>query len=64
MGPVVPMVLLYLLACAVCGFMGRNTRAGALGHFLLAVLLTPFGDFLFQWAGRPTKAYLDKIRGN
>jgi hypothetical protein len=47
------LILLYLCACGVCGYMGRNTRAGAIGHFFLALLITPIGDFVFQWANRP-----------
>lgn len=49
-------ILLYLLACVVCGFMGRKTAWGFIGHFFLAVLITPLGDFLVQWAGRPSPA--------
>ena len=46
------LIALYLLACGLCAYMGRDTRAGALGHFLLAMLLTPIADFLFQWANK------------
>ena len=46
------LIALYLLACGLCAYMGRNTRAGALGHFLLAMVVTPIADFLFQWANK------------
>lgn len=46
------LIALYLLACGVCAYMGRDTRAGALGHFLLAMIATPLADFLFQWANK------------
>ncbi len=49
------LIAYYLLACGLCAFMGRNTRAGALGHFLLAMVVTPIGDFLFQWANKPPR---------
>ena len=32
---------LYVIACAVCGIMGRNTTVGFLGDFLLAFFGTP-----------------------
>ena len=52
-------VLLYLCACGVCGYMGRNTRAGSFGHFFLALLFTPIGDFVFQWANRPARREIE-----
>jgi len=54
-------VVLYLLACAVCGFMGRNTAWGFMGHFFLSIVITPIGDFLVQRAGRPSRRMLRKM---
>lgn len=48
------LVVLYLLLCVLCGIMGRNTAFGFLGHFLLALILTPIGDFLVQLVARPS----------
>lgn len=55
------LVVLYLLACAVCGVMGRNTAWGFMGHFFLSIVITPIGDFLVQLAGRPSRAYREKL---
>jgi hypothetical protein len=55
------LIALYLLACAVCGVMGRNTTWGFMGHFFLAIVITPIGDFLVQIAGRPSRAFRDKL---
>ena len=46
---------LYLLACAICGLMGRTTAFGFMGHFLLSLVITPLGDALVQMAGRPSR---------
>ena len=54
-------ILLYLSACAVCGFMGRNTAFGFMGHFLLSLFLTPVLDFIIQAVGRPSTRLLDKF---
>lgn len=54
-------VTLYFLGCAVCGFMGRNTAWGFLGHFLLAAVITPIGDLFVQIAGRPSREIREKI---
>lgn len=58
-----PLILLffYLLLCALCGMMGRKTAFGFLGHFLLALILTPMGDFLIQIVGRPSGHIRRKI---
>ncbi|MET1077260.1 MAG: hypothetical protein ABWY06_04485 [Pseudomonas sp.] len=48
--------LLYLLACSVCGIMGRKTTIGFVGHLVLAFFLTPPIDFLVQLACRPSQA--------
>lgn len=50
-------LIIYLLACAVCGFMGRHTTIGFMGHFLLAFIITPILDFLVQLVGRPSRAF-------
>ncbi|WP_316978817.1 hypothetical protein [Shumkonia mesophila] len=57
----VVIVVLYLLACAVTGFMGRNTVIGFLGHFFLSVLITPVFDFLIQVVGRPNRDIRRKL---
>jgi hypothetical protein len=49
--PIVP--ALYLIACTVCGIMGRKTRLGFIGHFALAVLLTPLVGFVILAVARP-----------
>jgi hypothetical protein len=55
------LVTLYLLACAVCGVMGRNTAWGFLGHFFLSIVITPIGDLFVQLAGRPSREIREKI---
>ncbi len=52
---------LYAIACAVCGIMGRNTTFGFMGHFLVALFLTPPVDFIIQAVGRPNTRLHDKI---
>jgi hypothetical protein len=54
-------VVLYLLGCAVTGFMGRNTAWGFTGHFFLSLVITPIGDFIVQRAGRPSRAMLKRL---
>lgn len=51
---------LYLTACVVCGIMGRNTVFGFMGHFLLALFLTPVVDFVVQAVGRPSARMVEK----
>lgn len=53
-------ILLYLAACAVCGFMGRNTTFGFVGHFLMAFFLTPPVNFVVQAVGRPSAQAREK----
>lgn len=55
-------IILYLLAAIVCGALGRRTSFGFLGHFILAIVLTPIGDFLIQLVARPSKEVRDKVR--
>jgi len=53
--------ILYVLACAVCGMMGRGTAFGFFGHFLIALLFTPIVGFLILMAGRPSRALRKRI---
>lgn len=46
-------IVLYGLACLLCGFMGRKTAFGFIGHFLLAVFITPLLSFAIQAISRP-----------
>jgi hypothetical protein len=46
-------ILLYGLACILCGFMGRKTTLGFIGHFLLAIFITPVLSFGIQAVSRP-----------
>jgi hypothetical protein len=55
-------LVLYAAACAVCGVMGRNTTAGFLGHFVMALFLTPPVDFVIQVVGRPNARLRDKLQ--
>lgn len=54
-------IILYLLAAVVCGLLGRRTSFGFLGHFILAVVITPIGDFLVQVVARPSREIREKI---
>ncbi|MGM0561826.1 MAG: hypothetical protein ACQETX_12250 [Pseudomonadota bacterium] len=55
-------IMLYILAAIVCGLLGRHTSFGFLGHFILALIITPIGDFLVQLVARPSKEVREKIR--
>ena len=55
------LIVIYLLACIVCGMLGRRTSFGFLGHFLLAIVITPIGDFLVQIVARPSREIREKI---
>jgi len=57
-------LIIYILACAVCGFMGRRTTIGFMGHFLLSFILTPILDFLVQLVGRPSRAFRNELDDN
>jgi hypothetical protein len=52
---------IYLLACAVCGVMGRNTTFGFVGHFLVAFFLTPVLDFIILAVARPNARQREKL---
>lgn len=54
-------IVLYVVACGVCGIMGRNTTFGFMGHFLMALFLTPPVNFIIQAVGRPNPRLLDRI---
>lgn len=56
------LLIIYLLACIVCGMLGRKTSFGFLGHFLLAVFITPIGDFLVQIIARPSRELREKLK--
>jgi len=55
-------IILYLLAAIVCGLLGRKTSFGFLGHFILAIVITPIGDFLVQLVARPSREVREKIK--
>lgn len=46
-------LILYLIACAICGLLGRTTTFGFMGHFIVALLLSPIFDLLILIACRP-----------
>lgn len=48
------LVGLYVVAAIICGLMGRRTTIGFIGHVILALVLTPLGDWLIQVVGRTT----------
>tara|TARA_R110000868_G_scaffold243100_3_gene498965 strand:- start:36062 stop:36274 length:213 start_codon:yes stop_codon:yes gene_type:complete len=56
------LLVIYLLACLVCGMLGRKTSFGFLGHFLLAIFITPIGDFLVQIVARPSRELREKLK--
>ncbi|AJD52880.1 hypothetical protein SAMN02744133_10739 [Thalassospira xiamenensis M-5 = DSM 17429] len=56
------LIVIYLLACIVCGMLGRRTSFGFLGHFLLAIAITPIGDFLVQIVARPSRELREKLK--
>lgn len=59
--PVV-MIALYLIACILCGLIGRNTAFGFMGHFILSLIVTPIGDFLIQLIARPSREMRQRLR--
>ena len=56
------LIVIYLLACIVCGMLGRRTSFGFLGHFLLAIVITPIGDFLVQIVARPSRELREQLK--
>ena len=52
------LILIYLAGCLVCAFMGRKTAFGAVGHFWLAVFLTPILGFAIQAVARQSRGAL------
>lgn len=55
-------ILIYLFSCGLCGFMGRKTTIGFMGHAILALLVTPLIDFLIQVVGRQSYRYRNLLR--
>ncbi|MEQ5778005.1 MULTISPECIES: hypothetical protein [unclassified Thalassospira] len=55
-------LILYIIAAAICGMLGRNTAFGFLGHFILALIITPIGDFLVQLVARPSRELRRRIK--
>lgn len=56
------LIIIYLLACVVCGMLGRKTSFGFMGHFILAIVITPIGDFLVQIVARPSRELREKLK--
>jgi Sec-independent protein secretion pathway component TatC len=54
-------VLLYIIAAVICGLLGRKTSFGFLGHFIVALIITPIGDFLVQLIARPSREVREKM---
>lgn len=48
----IALLILYLLLCLAAAFLGRGTRCGSFGTFLLSLLFTPFVTILFLFAFR------------
>jgi type IV secretory pathway VirB2 component (pilin) len=48
-------LVLYIIAAGICGMLGKRTAFGFLGHFILALIITPIGDFLVQIVARPSR---------
>lgn len=55
-------IALYLIACVLCGLIGRNTAFGFMGHFILSLLVTPIGDFLIQLVARPSREIRQRLQ--
>jgi Sec-independent protein secretion pathway component TatC len=55
-------LILYIIAAVICGMLGRNTAFGFLGHFILALIITPIGDFLVQLVARPSRELRRRIK--
>jgi hypothetical protein len=54
-------LILYLIACAICGLLGRATAFGFFGHFIIALLLSPLFDLLILIACRPSREIRKQI---
>ncbi len=54
-------IILYILAAVICGLLGRRTSFGFLGHFIVALIITPIGDFLVQLIARPSREVREKL---
>jgi len=55
-------IVLYLVACVLCGLIGRNTAFGFIGHFILSLFVTPIGDFLIQLVARPSREIRQRLQ--
>ena len=49
------MITIYIILCILLAFVGRRTRVGAIGVFLLALLFTPLAVGLVLAVLRPTR---------
>lgn len=58
------LLLIYFSGCLLCAFMGRKTVFGAVGHFWLALLLTPVIGFAIQAVGRQARPLLPQQSRN
>jgi len=58
--PIIVMVL-YVVACVLCGLLGRTTAFGFAGHFLLALVISPVFDLLILVACRPSREIRKRI---
>lgn len=52
------LALIYIVTAIACGWLGRNTLAGPIGTFILAIILTPLIVFLalIAFMRRPSRA--------
>ncbi|MEJ2611882.1 MAG: hypothetical protein P8179_17845 [Candidatus Thiodiazotropha sp.] len=49
----VAMITVYIFLCLLLGFVGRSTRVGGIGIFLLAMIFTPLAVGLIMAVFRP-----------
>jgi Sec-independent protein secretion pathway component TatC len=54
-------IFLYLIAAVICGMLGRKTAFGFVGHFIVALIITPIGDFILQLIARPNRSIREKL---
>ncbi len=58
---IVILIILYLIARGLTGFMGRHTTFGFVGHFFLSIIITPILDFVIQLIARPNREIRRKL---
>ena len=58
---IVVLIILYVLASGLTGFMGRHTTIGFVGHFFLSLLITPILDFIILVITRPNREIRRKL---